>query len=560
MLRTYLTGLLVWGLSSTGLAQAPQTEEAAENEPAVEFSLGGYYQTRYKSFTNFFEPIGGGQAVANPSIMTHRLKLEPTFAFGDLAKLSLDIDAMNGVLWGDNAGLASTALFAGNPSDTTATGLETDSIALRRAWVEFKVPVGVMRVGRMPSNWGMGLLANDGNGHDDLFGDNQNYTTYDRVLFATRPIAIAQKIMGQEDSEIPLFIAVAYDRLVDDPLATYRGDCRGGIAQGEAGFSARCDEDGDGVTEDLEVTDEGRQASDRDDLWWADSKDDVSEMVYVIVYRGEDIELFGEKGDLTAGSYIVVRSQNETDSNILITDAYIKAHFWNTHLEFEYVNISGDTRALPIPNADKATDQYARTAAIQGYVGRLGYELGDLELWMEHGYASGDGNVFDESFSGRALSPDHNVGLILYDEVLSRVSRYNSLSTTLGSNGGVYNSTYIFPNVRYALNQDWQVIGAFLMAWPDQPDGDTIRCSRDDASARCQENVERASEDDIATASHLGWEVDMALKGKFAGKMGLSLEAGIANITDRIPVAKAGLQADDLMYTVQLRLSYDLSL
>ena len=41
--------------------------------------------------------------------MTHRLKLEPTFAFGDLAKLSLDIDAMNGVLWGDNAGLASTA-------------------------------------------------------------------------------------------------------------------------------------------------------------------------------------------------------------------------------------------------------------------------------------------------------------------------------------------------------------------------------------------------------------------------------------------------------------------
>ena len=139
MLRTYLTGLLVWGLSSTGLAQAPQIQTKPERT-SVEFSLGGYYQTRYKSFTNFFEPIGGGQAVANPSIMTHRLKLEPTFAFGDLAKLSLDIDAMNGVLWGDNAGLASTALFAGNPSDTTATGLETDSIALRRAWVSSRYP------------------------------------------------------------------------------------------------------------------------------------------------------------------------------------------------------------------------------------------------------------------------------------------------------------------------------------------------------------------------------------------------------------------------------------
>ena len=560
MLRSSLAGLLVWGLCSTGLAQSAADTSETITEPSVEFNLGGYYQTRYKSFTNFFAPVGGGQAVTNPSLMTHRLKLEPTFAYGDLAKLSLDIDAMNGVLWGDNAGLASTALFAGNPSNTTATGLETDSIALRRAWVEFKIPVGLMRVGRMPSNWGMGLLANDGNGHDDLFGDNENYTTYDRVLFATRPIAIAQKIMGQEDSEIPLFIAVAYDRLVDDPLATYRGDCRAGIATGEQGYTARCDEDGDGITDDLDVIDENRQVTDRDDLWWADTKDDVSEMVYVIVYRGEDIELAGEKGDLTAGSYIVVRSQDETDSSVVITDAYIKAHFWNTHLEFEYVNISGDTRALPIPNADKSSDQYARTASINGYVGRLGYELGDLELWMEHGYASGDANVFDEDFTGRALSPDHNVGLLMYDEVLARVSRYNSLSETLGSKGGVYNSKYIFPNIRYNLNDKWQVIGAFLMAWPDQPDGDTIRCSREDTSARCKENVERAAEEDIATASHLGWEVDMALKGTFAGKMGLSLEAGVASITDRIPVAKAGLQADDLMYTVQFRLSYDLSL
>ena len=214
-------------------------------------------------------------------------KAGANFAYGDQAKLSLDIDALNGVLWGDNAGLASTALFAGNPSNTTPTGLETDSIALRRAWVEFKIPVGLMRVGRMPSNWGMGLLANDGNGHDDLFGDNENYTTYDRILFATRPIAIAQKIMGQEDSEIPLFIAVAYDRLVDDPLATYRGDCRAGIAKGEQGYTARCDEDGDGITDDLDVVDENRQVTDRNDLWWADTKDDVSEMVYVIVYRGK---------------------------------------------------------------------------------------------------------------------------------------------------------------------------------------------------------------------------------------------------------------------------------
>ena len=54
-----------------------------------------------------------------------------------------------------------------------------------------------------------------------------------------------------------------------------------------------------------------------------------------------------------------------------------------------------------------------------------------------------------------------------------------------------------------------------------------------------EENVERASEDDVATASHLGWEVDMALKGKFAGKMGLSLEA-VLRISPTVSIAEQG--------------------
>ena len=58
--------------------------------------------------------------------------------------------------------------------------------------MEFKLPVGVMRVGRQESHWGMGLLANHGNGFDDLFGDNHWGATFDRIMFATQPLAIAQ--------------------------------------------------------------------------------------------------------------------------------------------------------------------------------------------------------------------------------------------------------------------------------------------------------------------------------------------------------------------------------
>lgn len=548
------------------VASAPDV--AAEKRPGpievqmgeFTFELGGYYQTRFKALFNLFADEGGGADPRHPTLATHRLKLEPTLRVGDWAKLSLDIDGIRGVLWGDNAGLASTALFAANPSNTLLSGFEVDSVVLRRAWMEFQVPIGVVRLGRMPNHWGMGILANDGNGFDDLFGDNEQGTTFDRVLFATRPIAIVQKVLGQEDAQIPLYFALAYDRLVDDPMATYYGDCRAGLQEGDAGYRARCDEDGDGVTDTLPNQDDNRNAEDRTSSWWGDNQDDVYEVVYVVIYRGEDLEWFGQKGDFTAGSYVASRFQGETDSTVWISDAYVKADFLNAHLEFEFVHIAGNTRALLIPNPEVEVDPYNREASITGYVGRLGYDLADVGLWMEYGYASGDGNVFDNRFTGRALHPDHNVGLLLYDEILARVSANNSLSPSLGSQGGVYNSSYIFPNLRYRFLPDWQLVGAFLLAWPDQPDADSIRCSKEDGSARCQEFVERAIAEDIATSPFLGWEADLALKGNFSKQIRMSLEGAIANVTDRVPVAKAGLFQDPFYYTVQLRLAYDFTL
>ena len=63
--------------------------------------------------------------------------------------------------------------------------------------MEFDVILGKMRVGRMESHWGLGLLANHGNGFDDTFGENHTGATFDRIMFATKPIAVAQTIMGK---------------------------------------------------------------------------------------------------------------------------------------------------------------------------------------------------------------------------------------------------------------------------------------------------------------------------------------------------------------------------
>ncbi len=51
-----------------------------------------------------------------------------------------------------------------------------DSIRVKRAWGEYSMPIGELRFGRMPFHWGLGIMWNGGDGHDD---DAQS--TVDRV-------------------------------------------------------------------------------------------------------------------------------------------------------------------------------------------------------------------------------------------------------------------------------------------------------------------------------------------------------------------------------------------
>ncbi len=56
----------------------------------------------------------------------------------------------------------------------------SNSIAFKRAWAEYQTPLGQLRFGRMPSQWGLGILANSG---DNIDADYQ--TNVDRIMFVT---------------------------------------------------------------------------------------------------------------------------------------------------------------------------------------------------------------------------------------------------------------------------------------------------------------------------------------------------------------------------------------
>jgi uncharacterized protein (TIGR04551 family) len=55
-----------------------------------------------------------------------------------------------------------------------------NSVTVERVWGEYMTPLGLLRFGRMPSQWGLGILANAGDGYDSDYQSN-----VDRIMFVT---------------------------------------------------------------------------------------------------------------------------------------------------------------------------------------------------------------------------------------------------------------------------------------------------------------------------------------------------------------------------------------
>jgi len=553
---------------------------AAAAEDDYKFELEGYFRMRGYQFTGMFaeqEKMG--------NFMSMRARLQPQLNFQDRAKFFLMMDVLDDVVMGDNMSVMPASVFSLDPSNTRMEGVNNDvlgrstnSIMVKRAWMEFKLPVGLMRVGRQESHWGMGLLSNSGNGFDDSFGENHYGSTFDRVIFATRPVAIAQAAMGKKDSDFPLFVAVGVDRLVEDPLDTYYGyqcsqkDASDVVIQStlpdgspNPEYDPRCDtfdnlaqapgQDGAHDVDHDYVED--RLPENRSDDWWVDRNDDAWEMVYLAIFRGEDIPMFGSRGDFTLGAYAIDRQHVESNSRVLISDIYSKFLWKGIYFEGEVLNIRGHSAGLALPGtydpSSKLPNPLYKDVNIWGWVGRAGYIRPAYGFVFEGGFSGGDQNVADSQFTGRALHPDYNVGLLLYEEVLARVTArsWSSEAFALWPNGGVWNSYYMFPNVTVRPMDNWEIIGAYLLAWPHEPDGARIRCDSGD-SVKCE------SPYDGTLAKEIGWEADLAIKHRFHGKHVLfSLETGYAKVSNRVPLENLGLNPKGSFWTLQSRVAYE---
>ena len=487
---------LLFAIASLVITSSVGAQTSSE-EDTLQFTYSGYWQARTIHIGNLFlgqpdyNDIGklasdevdnrlGG--LRDTSFYRHQMRLSPRLSYGEIATLQADLDILDGVIWGDNAEVAALPLFATDPSSTGFDGNPIDGLSLRRLWLELKIPVGVLRVGRQPSQWGLGLLANKGDGLGADFGDFQHGLSADRILFATKPVQIVQTLMGNPNAGkgwgSKLIMAFAYDQIVD--LAD-----KADAENGEATCST--------CPPQVVLSRPG---------------DDVHQYVLVLAYKDEKANLLTDSDVLVAGVYGVHRVQKETKSKVWILDAHLKLRLGNFGLETEVLFLAGDTEAID-------TGFNPKTIDIKGGALRAGYYEREFDIELELGWAPGDSETTDENFTGFPFHPDYNVGLLLYEQVLAaRTARaWTRDQRGLWSKGGVWNSKYIYPKIRWrpSFVEGLSVTGAFLWA---QANADT--------NAIWFATTEAGGGD-----LDLGYEIDLAVRYDFYRYFHGKVEAGV---------------------------------
>ncbi len=245
-----------WSAAHAAPAKAAEPwSDPTPGAPAQRHAIGDFGVTgavEYRATGQSVNPILlSSETNQRVAYIDQRLRLGGSLDWQKTVRVSLLLDALDGVLFGDNG------TYGDDPSPNSGTHVNTknpnlarvcvqykggdplsasgygyglcpaDPITVRQAFGEVALPFGLLRVGRQPINIGAGLQANDGEGRPNRFGVSHNGNTVDRILFATKPFEAFKPEKQRDRSETRGFIlALAYDTLLQDDPQRFSDDTR----------------------------------------------------------------------------------------------------------------------------------------------------------------------------------------------------------------------------------------------------------------------------------------------------------------------------------------------
>lgn len=339
-----------------------------------------------------------------------------------------EMDIASGIVVGNT-----TKLGTGPGEETLRYRLDKQlglgPIDVRQLYFLLRTPVGELRFGRQAASWGLGMIANDGAGEPD-FGDRRYGDLDYRLSLTSKPLAWAKRAPAWV-RELTLFAAADFvykDETADQPS----GDT---AFQGFFGLRT--------LTESLSAG--------------------VLEFIRYQKDRAEPGKKSTEHTQITAAT-----------TDVWLSVLFARAGSGSFRLEGEGAVTIGNTNRLVV---DKTKDAAIR--ALGGLV-RLRYDNPELRLTVksEIGYASGDNNARDGVMQSFSFDPDYRVGLLMFDQVLARMSaraadRFTDdavLAATRGARfiptqGAVTNAVYVNPAARFRPLPGVDLRLGYLLGW-----------------------------------------------------------------------------------------------
>ncbi|MBZ0252993.1 MAG: hypothetical protein K8I02_06590, partial [Candidatus Methylomirabilis sp.] len=401
---------------------------------ALEFKVDGYDRLRYRWLRDeSIRPVGKSAARSSETdFLDHRLLLNPTLKITDAVTIKAQLRIFDNVIT-DSTDSVTPFIVPSDPDtfrtpidDVDREGEPIEDFQVERIWAEVMTPVGRFDFGRQSSQWGMGVLANAGNNLEWLWeGQGDDFgSTVDRIRFTTR--------LGEQGP----YLVPIYDRIVE------RGNV-GGLQ----------------LADNLDPTAATLGGIDT-------GSDDVHEFVVALYYPYGGAE---DDFEAAGGVYLVYRTQDGSDGDAFIEDIYGKVRYKGLTLSTELVWVQAQATVVDRTpttggDIDIRAQQWAGVARLdlEGDLGGM-----DAGLRFEAGWASGPatdefrapiegGNVAllgDKLDQFAFWSPDYDVDIILFDEILGRVS----------------NATYLKGVAHLAPAKNWNSYVAVIWSRAFQP-------------------------------------------------------------------------------------------
>ena len=395
-----------------------ETKASEEDHDAFKARAKGRFrfrQQRLSSFPLSDDGLGHGHHDATTALF----RVGTTMGWGNRWYLGAQLQLLDGQFAGDTSTVGGDAVL--RPWDNTSMA---DQVMLRELYLHLDVLVGALRIGRMQSHWGLGMLANSGDRDDAPFADITHGDVVNRALFVTKPL----KFFTEGRAAEALHLMLGVDLIERDELT-------------------------DRVAGDLAWQVVAAVAWQEDDL----------EVGTYLAHR----HLTRESGDVTAATVFDLYARWELE---LAAD-------WLLKLQLETAIVTGTTEEARFDGAKSPLGVLQHGGVMRAELLR---PHDGLEPSLDIGWATGDNQPQDDTLSAFRFDPAYHVGMILFEEVLGRVSARGldrasdpELAAVpqhgvrrLPTNGSITNTVYLYPQVVWRLfDRQLEARGAFLAAF-----------------------------------------------------------------------------------------------